>query len=68
MSALVEVFDAEILGVLGERLDLEYGFLLLRDALGAIGGGDVVVDDGERLSGARTLRPVMRSPSKPAGW
>ena len=47
--ALVEVFDAEILGVAGQGLDLDAAFLVL-DALEAVGaGGDVVVDHGQRL-------------------
>ncbi len=45
---LVEIFDAEILGVLRERLDLRFRLGIL-DALRAVGGGDVVVDDRERL-------------------
>ena len=44
----VEIFDAEVAGVLGQNLDLLGGFRI-RVRLGAIGGRHVVVDDGERL-------------------
>src|SRR5690606_35054899 len=46
---LVVIFDAEIGGVLRQRLDLNAAFLVL-DAEDTVGrGGHVVVDDGERL-------------------
>ncbi len=45
---LVVVFDAELGGVLGERLDLDAAFLVC-DALAAVGGRHVMVDDGEGL-------------------
>ena len=45
---LVEIFDAELGGVLGEFLDL-LPALGIGDALAAVGGLDIVVDDGERL-------------------
>ena len=45
---LVEILDAEFLGILGERFDLGAAFGL-GDALGAIGGRHIVVDDGQRL-------------------
>ncbi len=45
---LVEVLDAEVLGVLGERLDLNAAFLVV-DAVAAVRRRHVVVDDGERL-------------------
>jgi hypothetical protein len=45
---LVEIFDAEVLGVARERLDLD-ARLFLHDAGAAIRGRDVVVDDGQRL-------------------
>ena len=51
---LVEIFDAEILGVLRERLDLDAAFRL-GDAVAAVGGRDIVVDDGERLLGMAHL-------------
>ena len=45
---LVEIFDAELARVLGQRLDLRRGFRIV-DAVRAVGGGHVVVDDGQRL-------------------
>ena len=45
---LVVIFDAELAGVLGELLDLQAA-LRIGDAAAAVGGLDVVVDDGERL-------------------
>src|SRR6185503_18911068 len=58
--ALVEVLDAEVLGVLGHGLDLDAAFLVL-DALVAVGGGgDVVVDHGQRLLGRAHL--ALRQP------
>ena len=47
--ALVEIFDAEFACVPRERIHLRAALRVV-DALGAIGGGDVVVDDRERLS------------------
>jgi hypothetical protein len=43
--------DAELLGVRAHRLDLLAGDLVL-DREGAVGGGDVVVDGGDRKVGA----------------
>ncbi len=45
----VEILDAEILGILRQRLDLDARFLV-GDAVTAVGGRHVVIDDGERLS------------------
>src|SRR5579863_424298 len=45
---LIIIFDAEFTGVLGHLLDLQPAFRIL-DALGAVGGLDIVVDHGERL-------------------
>ncbi len=45
---LMEIFDAEVLGVLGQRLDLHAAFDV-GDAVRAVGGRHVVIDDGERL-------------------
>ena len=53
---LVVIFDAEIARVLGERLDLERQLGIV-DALGAVGGGHVVIDHGERLAGRAHLAP-----------
>ena len=50
----MEILDAEVLRVPGQRLDLDAAFLFL-DALGAVGRLDVVVDDGERLLRAADL-------------
>ena len=65
---LVEVLDAEILGVPGERRDLDRRFRIV-DAVAAIGGRHVVVDDGERLLRRADLacRPAA-GPRRPAGW
>ena len=64
---LVEVLDAEFLGVLGESRDLGRGFGIV-DAVRAVGGRHVVVDHGQRLApGWRTWRPVMRRPSNACG-
>ena len=49
---LVIIFDAEFLGVGGERLNL-LAALGIGDAAAPVGRLDVVVDDGERLSPAR---------------
>ena len=46
---LVEILDAEFLGVLGQSLDLGRGFGIL-DAVRAVGGRHVVVDHGQRLA------------------
>ncbi len=49
------IFDAEIMSVLGERLDLDAALLVL-DAFVAVGRGrDVMVDDSERLFGRADL-------------
>ena len=53
---LVVIFDAELLGVGGERLDL-LAALGIGDAVAAVGRLDVVVDDGERLFGGPHLAP-----------
>ena len=45
---LVVIFDAELARVLGQLLDL-LAALRIGDAAAAVGGLDVVVDDGERL-------------------
>ena len=45
---LVVILDAEVGGVLGERLDLDAA-VVVGDAVGAVRGRHVVVDDGERL-------------------
>ena len=66
LVALVVVVDAEVLGVLSQRFDLNLGLGVV-DALGAVGGRHVVVDHGKGLLGARTLRPAMRRPSKACG-
>ena len=65
---LVEIFDAEIGRVLGQRLDLDAAFLV-RDAVDAVGGRrHVVVDDGERALRLRAPcgRPAA-GPRRPAG-
>ena len=46
--ALMVILDAEILGVLGERGDLQRRLRIV-DAHGAVGGRHVVVDHGQRL-------------------
>src|SRR5258708_4038522 len=46
--ALVEIFDAELARVLGERFDLQRRFGIV-DPLRAIGGLNVVIDHRERL-------------------
>jgi hypothetical protein len=59
---LVEILDAEILGVVRQRCDL-FGALRIGIWLAAVGGRHVVIDDGERLvrrmhlaaGGAQTL-------------
>ena len=48
--ALVIILDAEVLGVLRQRGDLQRGFGIV-DAKGAVGGRHVVVDHGQRLLG-----------------
>ncbi len=48
LVALVEIFDAEVFRVLGQRLDLNAA-VVVGDALGAIGGRHVVIDDSQRL-------------------
>ena len=48
LVVLVEVLDAEVARVLGQRLDLDAAVVVV-DALGAIGRRHVVVDDGQRL-------------------
>ena len=63
---LVEILDAELARILGERRDLQRRFRIV-DAVAAVGGRHVVVDDGERLLRARTLRPARRRPSKACG-
>ncbi len=64
--ALRVVFDAEILRVLREGFNLRPA-LRLRDTLRAVCRRHVMIDDGERLFGMPTLRPVMRRPSKACG-
>ena len=55
--ALVIIFDAEILGVLGERGDLQRQLRIV-DAFGAVGGRHVMVDHGQRL--LRRAHPAPR--------
>jgi hypothetical protein len=45
--AFMEIFDAEILGILGERFNLNAAFFL-GNAFAAVGGGHVVIDDSQR--------------------
>ena len=62
------IFDAEILGVLGQRLDLDAAFLVLDAELAVGRGRDIVVDDGQRLFRMRgPCGRVMRRPSKACG-
>ena len=56
LVALMVILDAEIAGVLGERLDLYRRFRIV-DALGAIGGRHVVIDHGKRLFRCADLAP-----------
>ena len=58
---LVEIIDAEILGIGGERLDLDAAFLIL-DALRAIGGRHIMIDDSERLLRRAHLAPGESQP------
>ena len=51
---LVEIFDAEFPGVLRQRRDLLDAFGI-GIGLGAVGGRDVVIDDGQRLLGRAHL-------------
>jgi hypothetical protein len=53
---LVVIFDAELARVLGQLLDLLTALGIL-DAAAAVGGLDVVVDDGERLMRRAHLSP-----------
>src|ERR1700761_543535 len=53
---LVEIIDPEILGIGGERLDLDAAFLIL-DALRAIRGRHVMIDDSEGLFRRAHLAP-----------
>ena len=62
---LIEIFDAELPGILGELFDLNTAFGIV-DAMRAIGGGDIVIDDRERFL-RRTRRPLNRNPSKACG-
>jgi len=41
---LIEIFDAELPGILGELFDLNTAFGIV-DAMRAIGGGDIVIDE-----------------------
>ncbi len=43
------IFDAEILGVPGQRLDLDAAFLVLDAELALRRGRDIVIDHGQRL-------------------
>ena len=64
---LVVIFDAEFARVLGQLLDL-LAALGIGDAAAAVGGLDVVVDDGERLLRRAHLAPGQAaSPRTPAG-
>ncbi len=47
--ALVIIFEAEILGVLGQRLDLDTAFLVLDAEMAIRRGRNVVVNDSQRL-------------------
>ena len=58
---LVEIFDAEFLGVLRHHADL-LGAFRIRIGLGAIGGRDVVVDHGQRLLRRVNLAPGGAQP------
>ena len=49
------IFDAEVGGVLGQRLDLDAAFLVLDAELAVGRGRHVVVDDGQRLLGVADL-------------
>ena len=53
---LVVIFDAELARVSGQFLDL-LAALRIRDAAAAVGGLDVVVDDGQRLLRRAHLAP-----------
>ena len=48
LVALMEIFDAEILGVFRQRLNLDSA-LIVGNALGAVGGWHVMIDNGERF-------------------
>jgi hypothetical protein len=59
--------DAEIGGVLAQRLDLDAGLLVL-DAVDPVGEvGTLWSGTAMVASGRRTVRPAMRSPSKACG-
>src|SRR5215475_423048 len=52
---LVVILDTKILGVLGQGLNLDAAFLVF-DPLVAVGaGGDIVINDGQRLFGSPNL-------------
>src|SRR5579863_9198975 len=53
---LVEIVDAKMLGIGGERLDLDAAFLIL-DALRAVRGRHVMIDDSEGLFRRAHLAP-----------
>jgi len=55
---LIEIFDAELPGILGELFDLNTAFGIV-DAMRAIGGGDIVIDDRERFL-RRTNAPAAQ--------
>ena len=56
---LVVIFDAEVPGVLSQRLHLQRGFGI-RDAAPSVGGRHVVIDHGQRL-----LRRMHRAVGEP---
>ena len=67
LVALVEILDAEIAGVLGQRLDLRWrlsgsSMPCERSVVGTLWSTTASV-----FSGARTLRPARRRPSKACG-
>ena len=54
LVALMEIFDAEILGVLGQGFNLDAAFFL-GNALAAVGGRHIVVDHGQGALGVAHL-------------
>ena len=61
------ILDAEIGGVLGQRLDLDTAFLVLDAERRSGEVGTLWSTTASVFSGWRTLRPVMRRPSKACG-
>ena len=65
---LAEIFDAEFLGVLSQRRDLQRRFRIV-DAVAAVGGRHVVIGHGQRQVAARELCGRSRAdPRRPARW